>query len=560
MKQRLSIAFVLLGAILLASFAPYIKPEGKKFGIRTIVIDAGHGGKDPGCHGAVHNEKTVALNVALKLGKYIEENFKDVKVVYTRKTDIFVELGERAAIANRAKADLFICIHCNASPNKAAFGSETYVMGLHKTKGNLDVAKRENASILLEDDYKAKYDGFDPNSDEGAIIFTLYQNAYLEQSLNLASKIQHEFKSKAGRVDKGVKQAGFLVLWKTAMPSLLTEIGFLTNPEEEKFLGSDKGQDYIASALFRAFRSYKNEVEGKTVQYDDDFEKQPVYVEEKTEAEKTETLETKKEKTAKAETKETQKSETAKNETPNPKHETAKPEKKETGTPALTDLPVKKEELKRIETGENKKAETPKQETAKSETAKQETVKAETKKEETVKGETVKAETVKAETVKFETAKLETPNPKPETLKPETQKTETVKFETAKLETAKSETQKPETPNPKPETAKSEAELIAEASKKLAAAREEGVFFKVQFASSDKVMSTDNEKFRDIEDVSYYQVNGIYKYTAGNYREQSAAVKLQAELRKRGYTDAFVVAFRDGKRIPVNDANKGVKP
>ena len=239
----------------------------------TIVIDAGHGGHDPGCHGTKHKEKDVALAIALKLGNYIETNCPDVKVVYTRKTDIFLELNERAKIANDHNADLFLCIHCNASPKKEVFGSETYAMGLHKSKGNLEVAKRENAAILLEDNYKKNYDNFDPNSDEANIIFSIYQNLFLEKSLNLASKIQEYYGKKACRNDKGVKQAGFLVLWKTSMPSLLTETGFLTNPKEEKFLGSKEGQDYMALSMFLAFRKYKDELNAIKKNYEDELEK-----------------------------------------------------------------------------------------------------------------------------------------------------------------------------------------------------------------------------------------------------------------------------------------------
>jgi len=233
-----------------------------KAGIKTVVIDPGHGGHDSGCLGASSNEKNVALAVSLKLGKLIEENFPEINVLYTRKTDVFIELHRRAQIANQAKADLFICIHCNAGP-KTAYGSETFVMGLHKTNENLDVAKRENSVILKEDNYEKKYDGFDPNSPEANIIFSMFQNAFLEQSLYFASRVQHEFKNNAHRHDRGVKQAGFLVLYKTAMPSVLIETGFLTNADEEKYLNSAEGQEKIASSILNAFQSYKNWIEGK---------------------------------------------------------------------------------------------------------------------------------------------------------------------------------------------------------------------------------------------------------------------------------------------------------
>lgn len=232
----------------------------ERFTIKKVVIDAGHGGKDGGCQGSFSNEKDIALAIALKTGKYIEESFPDVKVIYTRKDDRFLELHERAKIANDANADLFICIHVNSGPT-TAFGTETYVMGLHKSEANLQVAMRENSSILMEDNYQATYQDFDPNSPESYIAISLMQGAYLEQSLLFAEKIQQQFRERAGRYDRGVKQAGFLVLWKTKMPSVLIETGFLTNAEEEKFLNSDIGQDYLASAIYRAFKEYKTELE-----------------------------------------------------------------------------------------------------------------------------------------------------------------------------------------------------------------------------------------------------------------------------------------------------------
>lgn len=253
--------------------------------VKTVVIDAGHGGKDPGCHGKKYKEKDVALAVALKLGKYIEENIKNVKVVYTRKTDVFVELQERAEIANRAKADLFICIHCNSACYRdkktrrdickdEVEGAETYVMGIKNEQGKLDVAQRENSAILLEDNYVSKYNGFDPNSAESYIIMSMFTDKYLDQSLNFASKLQNQYGNRIGRHDKGVKRASLWVLWRTYMPSVLTEIGFLTNPQEEEFLGSEVGQDYISSGIFRAFREYKDELDGNIKKYNDIFENQ----------------------------------------------------------------------------------------------------------------------------------------------------------------------------------------------------------------------------------------------------------------------------------------------
>lgn len=225
--------------------------------MKTVVIDPGHGGRAPGAVGQKLKEKDVALAISLKLGEYITQNLPDVKVIYTRTTDVDVELRDRTRIANENQADLFISIHLNASANKLAYGTETFVMGPHRNQANLEVAKLENAAILYEDNYLEAYDGYDPNSPESNIIFTLFQNAYLNQSLTMASLIQDQFRERARRVDRGVKQAGFLVLYRATMPSVLVEVGFISNPREEQFLATEEGQTLIASALFRAFRDYK---------------------------------------------------------------------------------------------------------------------------------------------------------------------------------------------------------------------------------------------------------------------------------------------------------------
>ena len=213
--------------------------------IKTVVIDAGHGGKDPGCHGASAQEKHVCLSMALMLGDMIKEKYPNIRVVYTRNKDVFVELNERAKIANRNNADLFICIHANAASSKA-YGTETYVLGLHRTESQQKVAERENSIIHLEEDGGAKYDDFDLSPD--AIIARQIQlSVFLDQSISFASKLQLEFKS-IGRFDRGVKQAGFLVLYKTTMPSVLIETGFLTNPKEEKFLSITETQMQMANS------------------------------------------------------------------------------------------------------------------------------------------------------------------------------------------------------------------------------------------------------------------------------------------------------------------------
>jgi len=232
--------------------------------IKTIVIDPGHGGKDSGTLGTKRfkiYEKHVALAVSLKLGNYIAEEFPDVKIIYTRDTDVFLELNERTEIANKSNADLFISIHCDGFTNPKPSGASVFVMGMSKLKANMDVAMRENSAIYLEDNYQQKYDGFDPKSAESYIVFSLMQNTYLNQSLQIAEEVENQFSTRANRKSRGVKQAPFYVISRTNMPSILVECGFLTNPKEEEFLHSDLGQDYIASAIFRAFRSYKQNIE-----------------------------------------------------------------------------------------------------------------------------------------------------------------------------------------------------------------------------------------------------------------------------------------------------------
>ena len=235
----------------------------ENLGVHIVVIDAGHGGKDGGTVGKLDLEKDIALSVALKAGKYIEDNIKDVEVIYTRTTDVFIELFERARIANRAKADLFISIHVNAFTNPSPYGTGSYVMGLAKAGANMRAAIRENSSILLEDNYKERYENFDPQSPESYIAMSLQQSAFINQSLDFASKVQDQFRERIGRFDRGVKQEPFLVLHQTTMPSVLIETGFITNPEEAKFLHSEIGQDYLASAIYRAFKEYKLGIEEK---------------------------------------------------------------------------------------------------------------------------------------------------------------------------------------------------------------------------------------------------------------------------------------------------------
>lgn len=246
------IQYTLLGIGLCLSLT--VNAQDARF---TVVLDAGHGGHDPGAMGSMTREKDINLAVTLALGNLIEQNFKDVKVVYTRKTDWYLTLQERADVVNNNHADLFICVHTNSSPGAAAWGAESYTLGLAKTKSNLDVAMRENSVITLEENYKTKYHGFDPNSVDSYIMFEFMQDKYIDRSVDFASTIQKQFKTYCGRPDRGVRQAGFWVLHRSACPSVLVEVGFISNPAEERFLSSERGQKEMAAGIFNAFVDYK---------------------------------------------------------------------------------------------------------------------------------------------------------------------------------------------------------------------------------------------------------------------------------------------------------------
>ena len=228
----------------------------------TVVIDAGHGGHDPGAMGKLTQEKKLNLEVSQRLEQQIKLHHPDVKVVMTRKNDVFLTLQQRADIVNKNKADLFICIHTNAAENRNVTGTETFVLGVDKMQSNLDVAMRENAVMLLEDDYQTTYEGFDPNSVDSYIMFELMQDQYIDQSLNFATLVQHQF-TDIGRSDRGVRQAGFWVLHKSACPSVLIEMGFISNINEEKYLASDKGKEDITNSIYQAFEQYKSAYDRK---------------------------------------------------------------------------------------------------------------------------------------------------------------------------------------------------------------------------------------------------------------------------------------------------------
>ena len=232
----------------------------------TLVIDPGHGGHDAGAIGAISKEKDINLNIALAFGRYVERNLPDVNVIYTRKTDVFIPLHQRADIANKAKADLFISVHTNSvASGRYVKGFQVYTLGMHRAKANLDVAMRENSVISMEKGYQQTYQGFDPNSSESYIMFEFMQNANMERSVELARMIQNSVCSSAGRIDKGVHQAGFLVLRESYMPSCLIELGFITAADEEEYLNSPAGIDAMAKGIYNAFVQYKNAYDTRIV-------------------------------------------------------------------------------------------------------------------------------------------------------------------------------------------------------------------------------------------------------------------------------------------------------
>ena len=513
--KRYFTVFGIICIFLLSSF--YAGPD-KKYSVKTVVIDPGHGGKDPGCIGySKSKEKDVVLSIALKLGEYIKNNFPDMKVIYTRKDDRFIEVYKRADIANDNKADLFISIHCNACRSSIAHGAETWVMGINKNEANLSVAKRENAAVLMEEDYTAKYSGFDPNSPEANIIFTLYQNAFLEQGLNIASKVQKQLTGTLGIFDRGVKQAGFLVLYRTTMPSILIETGFLSNKNEEKFLTSEKNQQDVALSIYKAFEQYKTEIEGIKKE---DIEKQFVA---KKNIEKTDN----KEKTNKKEVK-INKSDNKKLNNNNKKNDFDEnrvsfrvqfktfPKKRPLDSDGFKDLKKVKvyfdNGLYKYTTGDEN------------------TLELATKLQYKVRKSGFKDAFV---VVFFNDKRI------------------------GIKEAFKKQKLKSEDKNYKEEIVKNDDKEISvnkTEDKANVLENKKNISFRVQFKTLNKKENLDSDVFKDLKKVKVYFDNGLYKYTTGNENTLDAATKLQYKVRKSGFKDAFVVAFFNDKRISIKKA------
>ncbi len=478
----------LLCITLLLSFS--VLQAGSGFEIKTVVIDAGHGGKDPGAIGPGKTyEKDVALAVALRLGEAIKKAHPAVNVIYTRKTDVFLELHERAEIANKNKADLFIAVHINSSTNPQAYGSSCYVLGLHKTEANLEVAKRENAVILLEDNRDKNYD-FDPNTPEGHIIMSMKQNAFLEQSISMASKVEEQMENNARRKSLGVKQAGFYVLYKTAMPSILAEIGFISNPEEEKFLKSEAGQEKIGNALFKAFAVYKAEMEQSEGEQ---------FVYEETQKQET----TKKNDSAAL----IQAAKNVVKEEPKKETKTA-PEK--TSEPEVV---VIKEDNNYVTLPTGKKVRKPTESTSGGGAAP-------VKKEEPVAVKNTVEEPVK------EKPKKEEPKP------------------------ASATTEQPKKEEPKKDVKPAVETIVNKAEPKPETAATAQMLFKIQLFALKGELTERAKIIQLFKEISTENLpNGLTRYYGGKTATYTQAQKLLQTAKENGYTSAFIVGYKNGVRM-----------
>lgn len=562
----------------------------------VLVIDAGHGGKDAGAVGQLTKEKDINLNVALALGRLVEQNCPDVKVIYTRKTDVFVTLQGRADIANRNKADLFISVHTNSSPvGKAApMGAETYTLGMHRAADNLEVAKRENSVITQENNYKQTYHNFDPRKSESYIIFEFMQDRNMQQSVDLARAIQRNYTS-SGRRNKGVHQAGFLVLRATSMPSVLTELGFISNAEEEKFLHSLQGVETLARAIFEGFKAYRQKHHAENVlspkNTNDEGEAQPLVAETAPIAEPVSPRDAVRNSvtvpqpvdvsTLKAEVVPVPTRPFGQPATPVEKthEETAKvislpelPPAVATSTPAKAGATVHQDSLvpvlpvevttPQLDTTTPLVAEQPSQpidimvppptqklaKTAATAAKTMETLSVVANQDHTTVNQDVK---VVEQTVKTQKREVKTAKQEVKVVQQDTKRTQpeikTQKQET-KTEKQESKTSTKETK----EKQKKEAQTAPKVPEKSNNARP---IFKVQLFTIDRALRSDDRHFKGLSPVEYYEEGGRYKYTYGATTNYEEAKRLQKEIADR-FPEAFVVAFLNHQRTELAEAIK----
>lgn len=562
----------------------------------VLVIDAGHGGKDAGAVGQLTKEKDINLNVALALGRLVEQNCPDVKVIYTRKTDVFVTLQGRADIANRNKADLFISVHTNSSPvGKAApMGAETYTLGMHRAADNLEVAKRENSVITQENNYKQTYHNFDPRKSESYIIFEFMQDRNMQQSVDLARAIQRNYTS-SGRHNKGVHQAGFLVLRATSMPSVLTELGFISNAEEEKFLHSRQGVETLARAIFEGFKAYRQKHHAENVlspeNTNDEGEAQPLVAETIPIAEPVSPRDAVRNSvtvpqpvdvsTLKAEVVPVPTRPFGQPATPVEKthEETAKvislpklPPAVATSTPAKAGATVHQDSLvpvlpvevttPQLDTMTPLVAEQtsqpidimvppPTQKLAKTASTAAKTVEAlsvAANQDHKTKNQEVKVveQTVKTQKQEVKTAKQEV-----KVVQQDTKRTQP-EIKTQKQET---KTEKQESKTVTKETKEKQKKEAQTAPKVPENSNNQRVVFKLQLFTIDRALRSDDRHFKGLSPVEYYEEGGRYKYTYGATTNYDEAKRLQKEIADR-FPDAFVVAFLNNQRTELAEAIK----
>lgn len=562
----------------------------------VLVIDAGHGGKDAGAVGQLTKEKDINLNVALALGRLVEQNCPDVKVIYTRKTDVFVTLQGRTDIANRNKADLFISVHTNSSPvGKAApMGAETYTLGMHRAADNLEVAKRENSVITQENNYKQTYHNFDPRKSESYIIFEFMQDRNMQQSVDLARAIQRNYTS-SGRHNKGVHQAGFLVLRATSMPSVLTELGFISNAEEEKFLHSRQGVETLARAIFEGFKAYRQKHHAENVlspeNTNDEGEAQPLVAETTPIAEPVSPRDAVRNSvtvpqpvdvsTLKAEVVPVPTRPFGQPATPVEKthEETAKvislpelPPAVATSTPAKAGATVHQDSLvpvlpveittPQLDTTTPLVAEQtsqpidimvppPTQKLARTAATAAKTVEAlsvAANQDHKTMNQEVKVveQTVRTQKQEVKTAKQEV-----KVVQQDTKRTQP-EIKTQKQET---KTEKQESKTVTKETKEKQKKEVQTAPKVPEKSNSQRVVFKLQLFTIDRALRSDDRHFKGLSPVEYYEEGGRYKYTYGATTNYDEAKRLQKEIADR-FPDAFVVAFLNNQRTELAEAIK----
>ena len=539
----------------------------------VLVIDAGHGGHDPGAIGSVAKEKNINLGVALAFGKYVELNCRDVKVVYTRTTDVFVPLQERAQIANRNKADLFISIHTNAlEGGKISRGMETYTLGMHRAADNLNVAKRENSVILIEKNYKQTYAGFDPKSSESYILFELMQDKYMANSVELAKLIQSETCSHAGRVNKGVHQAGFLVLRETSMPSCLVELGFITTPDEETFLNSTEGQDKMAKGIYNAFVKYKNRygLSDNTSPSSSDDQANPATPPQNTAAKPTkhnrEVDSPSNSKTSLAEASKTFEGQDApltENVPPVVVDDTllmaqveyADPQPVRSQIRANSAPSTRSESTTPVSQPNPQPTPQPPQSFPQPEA--KPAPQPEAKPTPQPEAKPTPQPEVKP-TPQPEPKPTPQPEPKP-TPQPEPKPTPQPEVKTTPQPEPKPNPQPEAKPTPQPE-AKPTLQPEAKPTPQPQQEQEAGgrPIFKVQIAATSQQLPVDAPQFMNVKDISFYVENDMYKYTVGASPDFDAISSLKNELQVK-FPQAFIIAFRDGVKINTGEAIREFK-